>query len=652
VGRAVLEILGDSSSVTRMFGDIVATSRRASASVQADWRGAGMAGIRASRASTQAVARSEADKTTAAERSARRREQLEKRITTVVSSEGGYRTNANKKVADEAIKEAERVQKARERSEKAATRASIHAAGVRASLDRQRRREEEQEGQRRQRGVDRRSRAVGAAGRFIGQAAGVAAGALGAATNDARGARLTYAQTERTLNRALYQASGSNAEIAQSRREIMAFALSRNMDPAELAQAAEAAQGEFSVLGSRDMTPAQRARARATFLGNVAEAQDMGQDPAEFARLAGALSSSGLESGMQRQVMRSLTGITMRGGVEMSDLIQGGLGPMQAAIARATGALSPNASAAERSRAVQEAVTQSIASMEVLAPLGITARRGGNALNAAQSQLTSTRTQSRLLAQVRNRFGANSELEQRMFERDRSGQSHLRTEYAGDIYKTGEALSNAVGGDQDALKNLIGTNVDRSGHVLAQVFEQPARDALAALAGRGEGGQTGYQRLRTIKEGAALTQGDVMQGNDLFQNQEATRVQAEENQRWMNLMNPALQRQGQNVDRFAREHPWLNYAAEHLPFGGDMIKQMIGGAATGAEAAAGELPRGPMANMPQTFANGLPVTLSDQSIARLAQVLQATPVRAEVSARDAAHAGSVAATRPPAGAHD
>lgn len=651
MARAVLEILGDASGVTRMFADVVAASRKASASVAADWRGAGMAGVREARASTQAVARGEADKAKAAERSARARENAEKRVSTVAKAEGNYRTNQNKSEADKAIKEAERVQRAREKAEKDATRASIRAASVRSSLDRQRAREAAETARQTERAERRasarRDRIGGAVRSAVAGGVSRGVGVLEGANARALGARETYASTERVLNRALYQTSGDNREIAQARNELLAFAHARNMDPAELAQAAAAAQGEFSALGTRQMNAAQRAQARAAFLGNVGEAQNMGQDVGEFSRLAGALSSSGLDTRSQRAAMRSLTGISMRGSVELGNLTREALQPMMAAIARSTGQLGANASEAQRQAAVRSAVTESVAAMEVLQPLGIGPRRGGNALNAAATALTGERAQHNLLRHVRHEFGANSELERRMFERDRSGRSRLRGEYT-DVYRFGETISGALGGDQDRIRNFLGTGRDREGHVLAQTLTQPERDALAALAGRGEGGKTGYERIRDIREGAEVTQRDVAQGEELFMGQEASKLQAERNAELMNYLNPVVQRQAQNVSAFERQHPLLNAGIGVLPESvGGFIRQMVGGMATGAEAAAGTIPQGQAAQMPRTFANGLPVTLSPESISRLAETLRNAPLTANVAPQAAEHAAARIATRPP-----
>lgn len=511
--RAVLEIIGDPTSLIAALGKARAASRATAAAIAGDAKSttrvqeraaatAAAANVRAAQASLRAQMKAYQQGTSAAQLSARARADVEHRATEIAMREARARGLTVQQELDLRRRALNELTSQYLAAEKRMTAAHRREVTERARNERTI-----------QRGL----------GSGLGAARGVASGAVSVASDvhgQMQAARRARGTTEHTLNAALFQARIRGSEAASARGQVMDFAMRSGMDPQVLAESISAAQSRFSVLAGA--TPEQRRANLQQQLGLAEFAQSTYQSPQEVMLAAGMLNQQGVTGVDQRDMLRMMTGTAQAGSVELSTVISTGLGPMMRNVSRSVNA---NMTGEQRTAAVRQAVAQSMAEAEIASAAGLTPLRSMNALAAMRGDLTNTRKMQNL----RRRLGGEGEQGQAALAALYGADGTLNTQ---DPIEFMSRLTTAFGGDTNRVSNLLGAG----GPGAPMVLSSPQRDLLNAMASQSSGGGTIAETVqRMLHQASEFTEDNVAQGREMVQDETATQLQRDENARMQAL---------------------------------------------------------------------------------------------------------------------
>jgi hypothetical protein len=385
-----------------------------------------------------------------------------------------------------------------------------------------------------------------------------------------QGARARRAASGRNMNSAFYQAGAGSRDALPLREEAYQFARTNRMDSAELAEAMNAAQTEFSVLGNSHSTQGERQANMRGFLNNALLARDTGQDVGEVTRLAGMLQQAGITGfepgGMGRNTLLGLTGMAQRGAVELGSVTRQALGPMQQRMATAVARLGPDASPQARAAAQQSAIFRSMADIEVGRGLGLNVRNLGNMDAVVERTLRSPNTQAKLLTNIRESTSLNSAqrtlAESTLFEGD-AGHRTLRREFSQSPYDFARGLQTAFAGNSEAMVNTFAGS-GRAGHN-GQGLQTNWRNMFAMMMGGGAAG-TDNDRIRELMRGVGsdFTETDVARGHELFSNDDQSQLtsNAENREAALRDQTNAMVRLSDQFARWSANNPFTASAFE------------------------------------------------------------------------------------------
>ena len=501
------------------------------------------------RSELQALARIERERKKAEDRAARDAARDAARATAIAEREANKRLDADAKSARartrELMKWAESVAKA----EKRATEASEREAQRRARAD--------------ERARGARAREWGQRGQQLaGQAFSIASSMHG----QIQGARRSRAETEHTLNSALYQAGVTGAEASGMRarvfREVESGRL-QGLSADEVASAIAATQTQFSSLtrGTEGLTGqaavARRQQNLSDMLGAAEFARNTYQGPGEVMRVAGMLSSQGVTGDNQRAALEAMTGIAQAGSIELANVTRESLGPLMQNIAVATARLGADASPEARATAVREATVRTLAVGEVGAGAGLSSRDALNAYAKIQRGMQSDVVTGHLFEALGARRGGSA-LARELFttERDSRGQTVHRMRAGQDALGVMGRLQTFAGGSTQ-LANLL-----QGGGGEAMILDAQVRRFLGGLSSQTAGGQTMAQRIQQlVDQGRSFGQADVNRGASMVNAEQRTQITAQDERRNAALtMDSAATRFSNAVDAFAHNNPFASSA--------------------------------------------------------------------------------------------
>lgn len=543
MSAAVLTILGDASGVKRALGETIAESRRASATISAqartdaslrrqllsnegalararlreegaDRRQAAAERARAERAAQGVRERGAAREAALARKAAADASALERAKTTAAGRESAARIAA-------ASREATAKKRLDDRVLARAVRDEQRKTAVEEREGRRRTRLAENEAKARARGVARAERearadlrrGVGWGRRLAGATLGGARDYATSMSDQVQAARGRRAPAERAIGNAVYQAGGGRAAALEATGQITRFAAAQGMDSGELADALQAAQTEFSVLGNAQTSSADRGRRLQGFLANAQLARDTGNDVGEFARLSGLFQQTGFDPATQRRLMLYTAGATQRGAVETGSVTREAMPAITARMGSAM-ARARRAGGDVQGAAVQE-YAQALAEIEVArGTQGATPRLAGNAMRDVSNALQGNVTQGKLLQNIRSSQGRDSAIERTLYEADptRRGQQRLRARYTNALDLVG-AFGEA-GLDSTQFQNITGGG--GHGNPLSILANQ--RRLLGGLLNTDNEGKSGVSRVRELMNipGVSLSEADVDRGRGIF----------------------------------------------------------------------------------------------------------------------------------------
>lgn len=530
------------------------------------------------------------------------------------------------------------------------------------------------------------------------RAAETIAAVTGAVHGATQAPRMEAAQIQATLASALGEGGATASELGGMQQRVMGFAATEGIDPESLARGLQASQQQFSTLAGA--TPEDRNRALEHALHVAKLAHDTQSNPEELLRLSGALGIG--DQGAEDTVLRSAIGVSRRGGVELGSLSAQNLGTIKAQMGAAVANLrreNPHASEADAQQTMISAFTETLASLEVLAPRGLEGRRAGTAVRQLGSALHDPRVQGALRTRLANTFGEHSAEVSQFFGEDGALRSDFMGETGGEAF--GRAITNVAGGDPDRIRSLLGRGTHRGDR--GEVLHANQRDLLAALAGQDARGRTGWDALVDMKGGAGDVDGaDVSRTAAIVQALDATNLTRNRVHGMMSVRDGSTtQDMSDAAADFATAHPMLAHLANLVSVGGvtgwvakqggvrpawnvarnvvqgaggavkrgatGLAESLMGAAAVPALATAGAVlsytgdsvvtgdeesamlrqyrrTHAPTAPTPPSSARGpTTVELSDRSVTRIADALSRATVT--VSQHDAVHATTVAATQ-------
>ena len=381
-----------------------------------------------------------------------------------------------------------------------------------------------------------------------------------------QGARRSRAETEHTLNSALYQAGVTGTEAAGMRarvfREVESGRL-QGLSADEVASAIAATQTQFSSLtrGTEGLTGQAAVQRRQQnlndMLGAAEFARNTYQGPAEVMRVAGMLSSQGVTGDNQRAALEAMTGIAQAGSIELTNVTREALGPLMQSIAFATGRLGSGATAEQRAAAVRDATITTLAVGEVGAGAGLSSRDSLNAYAKIQRNMQSDVVTGHLFEALGARRGGGA-LARELFttERDSRGQTVHRMRAGQDALGVMGRLQQFAGGSTQ-LANLL-----QGGGGEAMILDAQVRRFLGGLSSQTAGGQTMAQRVQSlVDQGRSFGQADVNRGASMVNAEQRTEIVAQEERRNAALtMDSAALRFSNAVDRFANNNPFASAA--------------------------------------------------------------------------------------------
>lgn len=572
---AILKIDGDTSGLSRAFGDIRAQAKATEAAIRSSMTGAFTGAEKAAQRAEGAVRRGGR---VARDESARTSQQQERDAQRTVA--------AFLRAEDQKRRAAQLTAKARERAEQEATtvaRAEAQKRGLTAeqearlrqsTLERITRAAESEErkqtaiAKREQRARERAGRDVG-----IGLRRGLNVGG-DAALNVARqahgqiqDARRQRAESEHTLNAAFFQAGVNGPEAtrmtARIQQEIASGSL-RGLSMDQVAGGIMGAQTQFSVLSGR--TEADRSANLNRQIELAAFARNTLQDPAEVMRVAGMLSQQGVRGGDQMDVLHSLTGMALAGSIELSTLTSTALGPLMQNISRTT---NQNQTAAQRSEAVRRTTAETMAIGEIGAAAGLTPRDALNAMAKLRTSVENPMMAERLDARLR--ASGRGELAGRLVQRNAAGALELRNRNPVEFMSS---LVQGMGGDTNAVTNLLSAG----GRGSAMVLDAQQRRLINAMSSQTAGGQTIAAHIAEMQSaGTRFGLDDVERGRAIVDGESRTALQSAEETRLGALTDntSAMVQLSNAINNWTVRNP---IASSAIQSGGGLLGGVLGGA--------------------------------------------------------------------------
>jgi hypothetical protein len=362
----------------------------------------------------------------------------------------------------------------------------------------------------------------GGSGSGLGSALSSAASGYHSASQDARQRR---ASVERTMGLALYQAGANRQGVRRGMQMVTSFAQQNGIDSAELAEAANAAQTQFSVFGDARTNDSDREGRMRAFLGDALLARNTGNNVSEFTRLSGLMGAQGMDEATRRHLLLFAGGASQRGAVELGSITREAMPSIMRRISQAQGGLGAMAglSADEqqqrRSQAAQGAFVQSLAELQVAASFGNNPRRAGDAMASVNQALRSDVVQQRVLHNIRSTSALDrtqrARLEGALFEQDPAHRGRMRLRST-DALAFAETFGQTVGNDGAMLGNVF----RGGGHGNPQGLQKNWRDILGGLLTTDTEGHAAYQRARELMDPAhtSLTMADANRGANIFEN--------------------------------------------------------------------------------------------------------------------------------------
>lgn len=564
---AILKIDGDTSGLSRAFGDIRAQAKATEAAIRSSMTGAFTGAEKAAQRAEGAVRRGGR---VARDESARTSQQQERDAQRTVA--------AFLRAEDQKRRAAQLTAKARERAEQEATtvaRAEAQKRGLTAeqearlrqsTLERVTRAQEAAERRQTatvQRETRERAKMMATVSRGANHVITAGFGAAREAHGQIQDARERRAASEHTLNAAFYQAGVSGAEAqrmrAQIQREVASGSL-RGLSTQQVSESIMGAQTEFSVLSqgvTPQMTSAQAEAQRQTNLNRQVElmslARNTYQDPGEVMRVAGMLGQQGIHGADQRSMLLSLTGMAQAGSIELSTLSSTALGPLMQNLARVTNA---NMTPEQRAAAVQRTTAETMAVGEIGRAAGLSPRDSINALAKMRGSVVNERTQEKLFSRLtgEHREGLASQL----FETDAQGRHRLRNQ---DPIGLMSSLVTGFGGDANAVSNLLSAG----GSAAPMVLDAQQRRLIMGMASQTEGGQTIAQRVSGMQAiGERFGEDDVARGASMVAGETHTTLQANEEQHDNVLTDntSGVKALSDSIRDWRVRHPWLSGLAQ------------------------------------------------------------------------------------------
>lgn len=532
-------------------------------------------------ATTRATLREIAVRQRAAERAAAATARAEARAGAASARETTKRQNAETAASVKRSREIMRWAESVERAEQRATRATERGAARRAAAETRAT-------------AARRADLTRRGGQAAQQAFGAASQYAGTMHGQIQDARRSRADTEHTLNSALYQAGVTGAEATGMRRTVLSAVETgnlRGLSADEVANAIAATQTQFSSLtsGTQGLDPRQAVLRRQQnlndMLGAASFARDTYQAPGEVMRVAGMLSSQGVTGENQQSALRAMTGIAQAGSIELGNVTRDALGPLMQNIAVATARLSPTASAADRSDAVRDATIQTLAVGEVGAGAGLSSRDSMNAYAKLQRAMQSDVTTGRMFEALGARSGGRA-VANELFttERDNRGQTVHRMRAGIDSLQAMGRLQEFTGGSTQLANFLQGGGGEH------MVLDSQTRRLLGGLSSQTAGGQSMAERVKALNmQGRAFNAGDVNRGAGMVNAEQRTELTANEEQQKAALtMRNAATDFSDAVTRFAAQNPFAAAAAgAALPGAAGLLAGGAGQAAGGVAGTAG-----------------------------------------------------------------
>lgn len=533
MARAVIEIAGDTTQLTRALGRIPAVVGRAAQSIKNEFAAA------LKTAEEQAARTAEA-----AERAAAKMRAANKAMSRAAMDEDKARTRAAQVEGN--------YREAGVRAEVAATeRAEAEKTRVYRRALEERRREY-------QRDLEARRQAAGAMGE---RAAGAAMQLGTTAIGMTRSAVNTAAGIETTINNALVPAGFRSApELNAAQRAILERARSSGIDAGQIAAGLSSAQEATSLLSGS--TAAERQRALSSALDTVDFAANSRQDIGQVLRLQGVLAQQGVRGADARSTMMALTGIGRAGSIELGNLTKESLGPLMQNIAFATGRLGPNASADQRAEAVRRAAVRTLAVGEVGAAAGLSSRDALNALAKLDRYTLNPVAMGNLRGRLMERGAAGRTLAEQMFEqtRDAGGRQvyRLRGNYQDSLVMT-SALLRHTGGDSAALANMLSS----SGPGRAMVMDSQTRRLIMGLSSQTATGESVSQRVQRMAGEANYTESDLAAERQIRMGEQTTRLNtnAETQRQALSDNTSQLNRLNKTLEEAQSKHPIAMAAA-------------------------------------------------------------------------------------------
>ena len=525
---AVLKIDGDTSGLSRAFGDMRAQAKATENAIRQAFSGATAAAGQAAQRAEGVYRRSARGMRNEMERFAAAQEREANRtVAAFIRAEDQKRRAATQtaKVRERAEAEASRI--ARDEAQKRGLSAEAESRVRQRALERLTRSHENEERRRtattrqQQRERDRLGGGIVRGVAAVGQATFAVARDAHGYVQDARRRR---AESEHTLNAAFYQAGIGGAEAQGYRATLqneVANGSLRGLSLDTVASGLMQAQTQFNVLAGN--SPDERRAAMQQQVRLMGFARDTFQDPSEVLRVAGMLQQQGVRGNDQTSVLHAMTGMAQAGAIELGNVTREALGPMMQNIARSvTAGMTP----AQRSQAVRNAALETMAVGEVTARAGGRSRDMLNALSKTRASITSERTQENLYARLQSSGGEQGRaLAAQMFDvRD----GHARLKEGTSAVGFMSQLVAGFGGDVNRVTNLVGAG----GAGAPMVLDAQQRRLLLLLASQGEGGQTIAQSVATMQQrGASFGTADVTRGAAIVEGEQRTELQSAEEKR-------------------------------------------------------------------------------------------------------------------------
>lgn len=565
MGRVLLTIETDASSVHRAFGEIREESRTVAASIRGDFqRLADVLGDpfrrmrREVAAAAAAVRREEERATQAAQDGARRR-------TTIAQGEAHYRKSS----AQETAREHER---AEERATAATTRES-----------RRRVNQAEHEARRliaeTKRANEERVRRVGA---VAGAGAQAAIGFAGNAHEMIQGARQTAAQRETALNSTLIQLvpGGATAdEIAQTRATIMERIRRDRLNPETAIAAIGQAQSFANALGG-DTAQQRRANVSAT-MDDVRFASNI--DPSNISGLVrvGALTRGKMNADDRRSLLRAFAGISFQGSVETDTMITQGLRGLQEAWSSGTANITdPN----EASRRRLEIARDFAAQVQAAAASGVTTNVAANRTNTIRNALANDYRQDRLGAAFAARRSTMT-AEQRAafdaaFTRGEDGKYRMNESVRGRASDAARFFGTMFNNDAGAMRNFLGAHGGGGPRQLMLTPDVNELSTYFAQTTNARGQQVRMYDYVNELQRSMITPDQERTIEQVRNAEDSRRLQDEENSRVAALTNntTAINKFSNQLAQFHAQNPLTSTA---LPVAGGLLATALGGKAGG-----------------------------------------------------------------------